>query len=231
MIPPRYRLLTPKGLASITDPCGRCGYGWAAAETAETDGATEPAAPAWTFEVADRWGLCGLAVHLNGAVPGYLTMAPADLVPFVPLPAPGGSSGDAFSRDAAVMMAVAVCRDYRGRGLARNLVRAAVAQLSKRQVGTVEVIGTFGFPGIPHADGADASMMLLPVAFWQRLGFRIVRHHPVTPMLRLDMGGTVRWRPDFASAWHRFADLVSQPKPAQPASFETGDLREQTRLS
>lgn len=62
-------------------------------------------------------------------------------------------------------------------------------------------------------------MVLLPVSFWQSQGFRVVRPHPVTPTMRLDIEGTVRWRPDFAAAWHRFADLVSQPGPAQPASF------------
>ncbi len=221
MIPPRYRVLTPKGLAAISDPCGRCGYGFAAGDDAHPVENVPVGPPEWTRAVADRWGLCGLAAHVNGDTPGYLTMAPSELVPFVSLPGPGGSSADVFSPDAAVVMAVAVCRDYRGRGLGRNLVRAAIAQLSKRQIGTVEAIGTYSALGIPHADGADAStMLLLPVGFWQALGFRVVRHHPITPTLRLDVSTTVRWRPDFAAAWHRLAGLVSQPSPPQPASFE-----------
>jgi GNAT superfamily N-acetyltransferase len=236
MISPRYRSLSPAGLVAITDPCGSCGYGFATGDaTADgVDGVDGVQVPEWVDEVDDRWGLCGIAAHLNGDVPGYLTMAPSELVPFVPLPGPGGSSADAFSPDAAVVMAVAVCREHRGRGLARNLVRAALGQLAKRQVGMVEAIGTYGVPGIPHADGADAAMVLLPVTFWQTLGFRIVRPHPITPTLRLDLASTVRWRPDFAAAWQRLTELVTQPGPAQPASFQqhrefvVGEL---TRLS
>jgi GNAT superfamily N-acetyltransferase len=236
MSSPRYRTLSPTALAAIEDPCGSCGYGFAGAarngsrkppddnHDGRGNGAKRVDAavtlPDWVDEVEDLWGLCGMAVHVNGAVPGFLTVAPAELVPFTALPGPGGSSADAFSPDAAVVMAVAVCRDYRGEGLARNLVRAALAQLTKREVGMVEVIGTYGLPGVPHTDGAAASMVLLPVSFWQALGFRIVRPHPFTPTLRLDIESTARWRPDFAAAWNRFAELVTQPGPAQPASFQ-----------
>jgi GNAT superfamily N-acetyltransferase len=235
MSSPRFRTLSPSGLLEIEDPCGSCGYGVIGASGKPVGVDDGPAAlPEWVDEVADLWGLCGMAVHVNGSVPGFLTVAPSELVPFTTLPGLGGSSADAFSPDAAVVMAVAVCRDYRGEGLARNLVRAALAQLTKRQVGMVEVIGTYGVPGIPHTDGAGASMMLLPVSFWQALGFRIVRPNPFAPTLRLDIGSTARWRPDFAAAWNRFAELVSQPGPAQPASFQTRrelGVRELTHVS
>lgn len=206
----RLRPLSRAGLAAIQDPCEHCGFG--------TSG--EP--PTWTDEVTDLWGICGVSAHVNGYIAGYLTFAPAELVPQVPLPGPGGSSADAFTPDAAVFMALAVCREYRGRGLAKNLVRSAAAQLAKRQIGMIEVIGTFGRPGVPHADGVrDSSIALLPVSFWHSQGFRVVRPHPITPTMRLDIEGTVRWRPDFAAAWQRFAELVSQPGtgPAQPASY------------
>jgi GNAT superfamily N-acetyltransferase len=207
----RLRPLTRAGLADIGDPCGHCNFGTAGSEL-----------PGWVDEVADLWGICGVSAQVNGEIAGYLTFAPAELVPFVPLPGPGGSSADAFNPDAAVFMALSVCREYRGRGLAKNLVRSAAAQLAKRQIGMIEVIGTFARPGVPHADGGrDSSMILLPVGFWLSQGFRVVRPHPVTPTMRLDIEGTVRWRPDFAAAWQRFADLVSQPGPAQPASYES----------
>ncbi|MBO0812213.1 MAG: hypothetical protein J2P23_09235 [Microlunatus sp.] len=205
----RLRPLSRTAMASIEDPCGHCGFGTAGFEP-----------PAWVDEVADLWGICGVSAHVNGDTVGYLTFAPAELVPFVPLPGPGGSSADAFSADAAVFMALAVCREYRGRGLAKNLVRSGAAQLAKRQIGAIEVIGTFARPGVPHADGSrNSSMVLLPVSFWLAQGFRVVRPHPVTPTMRLDIEGTVRWRPDFAAAWQRFADLVSQPGPPQTAQF------------
>ncbi|QDP94746.1 GNAT family N-acetyltransferase [Microlunatus elymi] len=221
MTTPRYRPLTGPILSGIEDPCAHCGYGFTARTVIDAFGRSDDRLPDWIQETTDLWGLCGVVAQLNGDQPGYLTLAPAELVPPVPLPGLGGNSADALSPDAAVLTAVAVCRDYRGRGLARNLVRTAVAQLAKRQLGTVEVIGTFGPAAIPHADGDQGSrMVLLPVSFWQAMGFHIVRRHPITPTLRLDASSTARWRPDFAAAWQRFADLVSQPGPAQPASFQ-----------
>ena len=217
----RYRPMSDSMLSTIEDPCAHCGYGFTPQTVTDAFGRTGDHLPAWIEETTDLWGLCGEVAQLNGDLPGYLTFAPAELVPTVPLPGLGGSSADVFSPDAAVLMAVAVCRDYRGRGLGRNLVRSAIGQLAKREVGTVEVIGTFGPAAIPHADGGQGStMVLLPVSFWQAVGFHIVRRHPITPTLRLDVSSTARWRPDFAAAWQRFADLVSQPGPAQPASFQ-----------
>jgi len=207
----RMRPISRSGFSAIGDPCGHCGFGTLGVEP-----------PPWVEEVTDLWGICGVEAQTGSDIGGYLTFAPSELVPFVPLPGPGGSSAEAFSPDAAVFMAVSVCRECRGRGVAKDLVRSAAAQLAKRQVGVIEVIGTFAVPGVPHADGGrDSSMILLPVSFWQSQGFPVVRPHPVTPTLRLDIEGTVRWRPDFAAAWQRFADLVSQPGtgPAQPASY------------
>jgi GNAT superfamily N-acetyltransferase len=203
--------LSRAGFSAIGDPCGHCGFG--------TD---ESGPPAWVDEVTDLWGICGVAAQANGDIEGYLTFAPAELVPMVPLPGPGGSSADAFTPDAAVFMAVSVCRQSRGHGVARDLVRSAAAQLAKRQIGMIEVIGTVARPGVPYADGSSgSSMVFLPVSFWQSQGFRVVRPHPITPTLRLDIEATVRWRPDFAGAWQRFAELVSQTGtgPAQPASY------------
>lgn len=209
----RLRQLSRSGFTGIGDPCQHCGFGTTDAEP-----------PAWVDEVTDLWGICGVAAQAGGDVEGYLTFAPAELVPLVPLPGLGGTSAEAFSQDAAVFMAVSVCRACQGHGIAKDLVRSAAAQLAKRQIGIIEVIGSFAGPGVPYADGsADSSMVFLPVSFWQAQGFRVVRPHPITPTLRLDIEGTVRWRPDFAAAWQRFAELVSQPGtgPAQPASYKS----------
>ncbi len=240
----RFRPLTPAVLAGIEDPCRHCGYptrtanrnGQALPGMAHTGNGGAPVQPDWSQEVTDLWGLCGVSAHLNGDVAGYLTFAPAELVPSVPLPGIGGNSADAFSPNAAVVMAIEICQQHRRHGLGRNLVRSAVAQLAKRQIGQVEAIGTFVRPGVPYADGnAHPSMILLPVGFWQAVGFRIIRPHPSTPTLRLEVSSTVRWLPDFAAAWRRFADLLSEP-PAQPAGFEhrretVGETRREARSS
>ncbi|SDS73108.1 GNAT family N-acetyltransferase [Microlunatus soli] len=220
MSAPRYRPLTPSTLSQIADPCEHCGFGFTRRARTDHFGRADERMPQWLTEVTDLWGSCGVSAQLGGEITGYLTYAPAELVAEVALPALGGSSADAFSEDAAVLVNVSVCRAYRGRGIGKELVRTAIAQLHRRQVGLVEVIGTFGTPALPHADGRDAAMTLLPVRFWQAVGFRIVRPHPITPTLRLDIAGTVRWRPDLAAAWSRLTHLVKQPGPAQPAGFQ-----------
>ena len=217
MTTPRFRPLSPATLNDLLDPCEHCGYGFVRRARTDHFGRTEDEVPSWPNEVADLWGNCGAAAHVNATTPGYLTYAPAEMVAESSRAIIGVQADAVFSAEAAVLVAVSVCRDYRGRGLGRELVRTAVAQLIKRQVGLVEVLGTFGSPTSP-AD-SDDGMVLLPVAFWHAVGFRIVRPHPLTPTLRLDVASTVRRRPDLAAAWQRITDLVKSPGPAQPANF------------
>ncbi len=195
-----------------------------------------PDIPAWALEVADLWGMCGLSAQIDGATPGYLTLTPGELVPELMLPGWAGRTTKHLSREAGVILGLEVCAAYRGEHIGASLVRAAAAQLVRRQVGLIEVVAVSGrpvrlVPGQAASADGDAidgagpgeerqpSMMLLPVGFWLAAGFRIVRPHPVAPTLRLDLAGTERWLPDFAGAWQRFAELLSQPVPPRPASF------------
>jgi GNAT superfamily N-acetyltransferase len=224
MAAPRLRPLTAAGLAGIDDPCGHCGYPTRGRGRPSGNGQAE--CSDWVAEVTDLWGLCGVAAHRDGDIAGYLTFAPAELVPTLTLPGPGGHATEAvgpqtFCPDAAVVIAVEVCSQHRHQGIGRDLVRSALGHLNRRQIGLVEVPGVLGPKPFSYVDGGSrAAMIMLPVAFWQAVGFHIVRPHPVAPVLRLDLGSTSRRLPDFAAAWRRFADLVSQPGPAQPASFQ-----------
>lgn len=179
------------------------------------------AGPVWAVEVADLWGLCGVSAQQDDATPGYLTLTAGELVPDLVLPGWAGRTAQQLHPDAAVFLDVAVCADYRDRHVGRDLVRAAAGQLVKRHVGIIEVIATSGAPVRLAPDAAgDMSMTLLPVGFWQAVGFRVVRPHPVAPTLRLDLAGTERRLPDFADAWQRFAELISRPAPPRPARFQ-----------
>ena len=46
----------------------------------------------------------------------------------------------------------------------------------------------------------------------------MVRPHPITPRLRMDLQSSLRW-PDLGAAWHRLAGLVSSPAAPEPASY------------
>lgn len=215
----RLRPLTPTGLATITDPCQHCGF--------PTRGRSQHPAGSvdrtdWAAEVSDLWGLCGVAAHRDGDVVGYLSFTPAELMPNLPLPGQlrFGDSGigpDTFSAEAAVITAVEVCSRHRHNGIGRDLVRSALGQLGRRQVSLIEVAGVLGPKPVSYLDsGSPAAVVMLPVTFWQAVGFRVVRPHPVVPLLRLELDATVRRLPDFAAAWRRFAELVSHPGPAHP---------------
>jgi hypothetical protein len=57
-----------------------------------------------------------------------------------------------------------------------------------------------------------------PTASSQRVGFTIVRPHPITPRLRMDLHSSLRWA-DLGAAWQRLAGLVSAPPAPEPASY------------
>jgi hypothetical protein len=66
---------------------------------------------------------------------------------------------------------------------------------------------------------------MLPAAWLETVGFVVVRPHPVTPRLRMDLQTTQRWRPDLGAAWSRLTGLVAQPA-AEPATYAHRDTAE-----
>ena len=108
----------------------------------------------------------------------------------------------------AVLLAVHVAEEWRGRGLGRQLVQTAAGLLTRRDIRAVEAVGTY------H----DSPSCMAPVGWLEAVGFSMVRPHPVTPLLRMDLQNTVRWRPDLGAAWHRLTGLVAPTAP-EPAAY------------
>ncbi len=212
----RLRPMTAADLDLLPEPCGGCAF-W------ET-GLTDLAAPVehrdraarkaeWARQVTDHWGYCGvLAVH-DDEVVGFLTMAPARLVQRLPAlaTAPVGS-------DVAVLLSAQVVEAWRGRGLGRQLVTTAAGLVARRDLRALEAVGT-------RRDGPSCMM---PVGWLERVGFEVVRDHPVTPRLRMDLQTTQRW-PALGAAWNRLAGLVSPAGAPQPAAYARRDTEEAVR--
>ncbi|HEV2929799.1 MAG TPA: GNAT family N-acetyltransferase, partial [Propionibacteriaceae bacterium] len=59
---------------------------------------------------------------------------------------------------------------------------------------------------------------MLPTGWLEAVGFAIVRPHPITPRLRMDLQSSLRWA-DLGAAWHRLAGLVGAPATPEPASY------------
>jgi GNAT superfamily N-acetyltransferase len=200
----RIRPLAAADLPKLPEPCARCTF-WESSLTdlASSDGpADRPRVKAeWAEAVTERWGYCGVQACDNGTVLGFLTMAPAVLVPRL-----GAFATTPVSSDAAVLMSVRVLEEHRGVGIGRQLVQAAAGLLARRDIRALEAVGTY------H----DGPSCMLPTSWLESVGFAIVRAHPITPRLRMDLQSSLRWREDLGAAWSRFTSLVTSPPPPEP---------------
>jgi GNAT superfamily N-acetyltransferase len=204
----RIRPLTATDLASLPDPCARCTF-WEsslsdlATSSDHRDGARTKLE--WAEAVTARWGHCGVMAVNDGEVIGFLTLAPAALVrrlaafPTTPV-----------SQDAAVLMSLRVVEEFRGKGIGRQLVQSAAALVARRDIRALEAVGTY----------REGPSCMVSAPWLQSVGFTVVRDHPITPRLRMDLQTTVRWRPDLTAAWQRLSGLVPQRVPPEPAAFE-----------
>ncbi len=203
----RLRPLRVADIPTLPEPCARCAF-W---ETSLSDLAypadhrdNSKVKLEWAEAVTARWGYCG-ALALNDGEPiGYLTMAPTSLVPRL-----GGFSTTPMSPDAAVLMSVQVIDGWRNKGVGRQLVASAAALLVRRDIRALEAIGT----------NREGPSCMIPTPFLESVGFVVVREHPVTPRLRMDLQSALRWIPDLGAAWNRLTELVGQPGSPEPASY------------
>jgi GNAT superfamily N-acetyltransferase len=135
---------------------------------------------------------------------GHLTVAPAMYVPRL-----GAFATTPVGADAAVVMSAYVNPDVRGKGLGKQLVQSAASLVARRDIRALEAVGTY------H----DGPSCMLPVGWLEAVGFEVVRPHPITPRLRMDLQNAVRWRPDLVAAWSRLTSLVRQPESPEPATY------------
>ena len=202
----RLRPMTAADVTDLPNPCAQCTF-W---EVSLTD----LAAPAdhrertaiktgWAERVTDHWGYCGVLAEQGDQIIGYLTLAPSGLVPRL-----GAFATTPMAPDAAVLLSGLVVEEQRGHGIGRQLVQSAAGLLARRDIRALEAVGT-------HRDGPSC---LLPAGWLEAVGFAVVRPHPTTPRLRMDLQSTVRWRPDLGAAWHRLTGLVTQPAPPEAAA-------------
>jgi GNAT superfamily N-acetyltransferase len=201
----RFRPLTAADLPTLPEPCLRCTF-WEASPTdlaSSADHRDGQAKVEWAEAVTNQWGYCGVLALQEDTPIGHLCMAPARLVPQV-----GAFATTPVSPDAAVILSARVAEEFRGKGIGRQLVQSAAGLVVRRDIRALEAVGTY----------QDGQSCMLPAAWLEAVGFSVVRPHPITPRLRMDLQTSLRW-PALGAAWHRLAGLVSSPASPEPASY------------
>lgn len=204
----RVRPLTVADLAQLPNPCPSCAFWEANLSDPATSSDHQDRAgdkQGWAEAATARWGYCGVMAVSDGRILGFLTLAPAGYVPRM-----GAFPTTPVSADAAVVMSARVVEDWQGKGVGRQMVQSAAGLVARRDIRALEAVGTY----------REGLSCMLPVSWLLSVGFGVVRPHPLTPRLRMDLQSTVRWKPDLGAAWQRLTALVPQTSQPELAGFE-----------
>ncbi len=192
--------LTVDRLADLADPCATCVF-WELGPALARRGRPDPRAQkeGWLTSTLLEWGAPGRVVHVDDRFAGYITYAPAHLVPRA-LAFPTAP----VSRDAVVLVTARIEPEFAGQGLGRVLVQAAAKDILRRGVRALEAYGTTSSTG---------GGCLLPADFLSAVGFRTAREHGSYPRMRLDLRSALRWRSEVEQAVERLLAPVRSLAP------------------
>ncbi len=177
--------LTRDNLGALPEPCRNCSFWESVAGKEDSGPAAMVAKEAWLSATLLDWGSCGLVVMIDAVAAGFVTYAPAHLVPRL-----ASFATAPIAPDAVALLSVRVADGYRNAGIGRLLIQGMAADLVRRGVRAVEAVAAE--PGGPNC--------LIPAEFLLAVGFKTVRPHSHTPRLRLDLRSTVSWREEIVAA-------------------------------
>lgn len=160
----------------------------------------------WISTTLLDWGSCGRVAYVDDRPAGYVTYAPAHLVPrAVTFPT------SPVSGDAVLLMTARVLPEFAGAGLARMMVQAAAKDLTRRGVRAVEAFATTAMAEAEPDPDDTSGVCLLPQDMLLAVGFKTVRPHHRFPRLRLDLRTAISWREDVEQALERILGTVRAP--------------------
>lgn len=206
----RLRDVTPAALDDLPAACRSCVF-WevAGAPRGPMDDrvAGRERKAAWWQATQLEWGAPGKAVYANGHLVGYAAFAPGDHYP-------RARRLGGVSEDALLLATLWIDPAYREAGLARVLLQSVLGETHRRGSRALEAYASRRDNG----DGS-AARCVLDEQFLLANGFTVVREHPTTPLLRIDLRQTVRWQESLSSAWEGVASVLGRregvPVPAR----------------
>jgi GNAT superfamily N-acetyltransferase len=200
--------LTVDRLADLTDPCAGCLF-WELGPALARRNRTAPGAQkeGWLTSTLLEWGTPGRVVYVDDRFAGYITYAPAHLVPRA-LAFPTAP----VSRDAVVLVTARIDPVFVGQGLGRVLVQSAAKDILRRGIRALEAYGS----------ASGTGDCLLPADFLRAVGFQTAREHGTYPRMRLDLRTALRWRSEVEQALDRLLAPVRSlaPQPVGTAHRE-----------
>lgn len=202
--------LTLDRLTDLPEPCAQCTF-WELSPAAATKSRPDPVADkrGWLTHVLFAWGSPGRVAYLDGSAVGYLSYAPAHLVPRA-LAFPTAPVAD----DALLLLTGRVASGAAGQGIGRMLVQVAAKDAVRRGYRAFEVFASTGL----------GQGCLLPSEFLGAVGFQTVREHAAYPRMRLDLRTALAWREDVEAAVERLLAPVrglGRPQPSPGAGRES----------
>lgn len=141
--------LTMDRLSLIVQPCATCTF-WerTPAQSARPSSSSVDTKRGWLTSVLLEWGTPGRIALIDDTPAGYVTYAPAHLVPrataFPTAP---------ISEDAIVLVTARIATAYAGQGLGRVLIQAAVKDALRRGIRALEAFATASNGSSPETGG------------------------------------------------------------------------------
>ncbi|MDV6010981.1 GNAT family N-acetyltransferase [Haloechinothrix sp. LS1_15] len=196
--------ITLDNLEHLPQRCRRCVY-WELAphlkEQVEEYGDTEVEKEAWISAVLLEWGSCGRIAYSEELPVGFVLYAPPSAVPrstaFPTAP---------VSADAIMLTSFFVLPEFRGAGLGRMLVQAAVQDLTRRGVTAIEA---YGDEDPETTSGEREHTCVVAADFLRSVGFKTVHAHARWPRLRLELRAGLSWKEDVEAALDQLLGHVS----------------------
>lgn len=196
----------PDTVGELPTPCATC-LNWELeprfAGVLEGAGSAGEEKRAWFDDVFERWGHCGRLAYIDDEIVGYVTYAPAAMVPRA-----NSFPTSPISPDSVLFMTGGVLAQHQGGGIGRMLVQSMAKDLTRRGYKAIEVFAT---TRRVHADLGLEPGCLIPETFLEAVGFRVVRPHRDTPRMRLDLRTALAWREDVEHALEKILGGVRVP--------------------